>query len=262
MTPSNSRTPGTSRDGRSGTPSKAPASTRPIAITLADLPEATAELPQSTADLLESPEDTVVPPPRRGRHRRPRPRKVLLAAGGLALAAGVLSLVRVAPESGLAGPATAEAEPQHGWGAESTGDSPTTAATLAAAPTALPSAATALGGTRPAPTGTDAAKDDKKSATRKTPAETVGQDTHSADTPSRSDTGTDTSTGTGTGSQSHNAPHTTAPGPAPAPDPDTTAPAPAPSHTAAPAPEPAHSTPPPKQSGVCLLGLCLRVGGS
>ncbi|MYQ44669.1 hypothetical protein GTW40_06235, partial [Streptomyces sp. SID4985] len=123
MTPSNSRTPGTSRDGRSGTPSKDPASTRPIAITLADLPE-------STAELTESPEDTAVPPPRRGRHRRPRPRKVLLAAGGLALAAGVLSLVRVAPESGLAGPATAEAEPQHGWGAESTGDSPTTAATL------------------------------------------------------------------------------------------------------------------------------------
>ncbi|MFD8910297.1 hypothetical protein [Streptomyces sp. NPDC059575] len=258
MTPSNSRTPGTSRDGRSGTPSKAPASTRPIAITLADLPESTAELPESesTADLPESPEDTAVPPPRRGRHRRPRPRKVLLAAGGLALAAGVLSLVRVAPESGLAGPATAEAEPQHGWGAESTGDSPTTAATLAAAPTALPSAATALGGTRPAPTGTDATRNDKKSATRKTPAETVGQDTYTADTPTHS--GTDT----GTGSQSHNAPHTTDPGPAPAPEPDTTAPAPAPSHTAAPAPEPAHSTPPPKQSGVCLLGLCLRVGGS
>ncbi|WP_051851747.1 hypothetical protein [Streptomyces sp. NRRL F-5650] len=35
---------------------------------------------------------------RRGRHRRPRPRKVLLLAGGLALAAGALSLVRLLPE--------------------------------------------------------------------------------------------------------------------------------------------------------------------
>ncbi|MDC0771362.1 hypothetical protein [Streptomyces sp. HD] len=34
----------------------------------------------------------------RGRHRRPRPRKVLLAAGGLALAAGALSLVRLTPD--------------------------------------------------------------------------------------------------------------------------------------------------------------------
>ncbi|PNG16182.1 hypothetical protein C1J00_43420, partial [Streptomyces cahuitamycinicus] len=31
----------------------------------------------------------------RGRHRKPRPRKVLLAAGGLALAAGALSLLRL-----------------------------------------------------------------------------------------------------------------------------------------------------------------------
>ncbi|MGW5103468.1 hypothetical protein [Streptomyces sp. NPDC004100] len=250
MTPSNSnaktpgtKTPGTPRDGRSGTPSNAPAPTRPIAITLADLPESTKD---------------AVPPPRRGRHRRPRPRKVLLAAGGLALAAGVLSLVRVAPESGLAGPATAEAEPQHGWGAQGIGDSPGASATLAAAPTALPSTATALGGTRPAPTGTGAAGH-KKSSAGKSTAETVDQGGASAaDTAPHSDTGTDT----GTGTQSHGAPHTTDPGPAPAPQPATTAPAPAPSHTAAPAPEPTHSAAPPQQSGVCLLGLCLRLGGS
>jgi hypothetical protein len=36
----------------------------------------------------------------RSRHRRPRPRKVLLAAGGLALAAGALSLVRLMPDPG------------------------------------------------------------------------------------------------------------------------------------------------------------------
>ncbi|MFD8805010.1 hypothetical protein [Streptomyces sp. NPDC059597] len=241
MTPSdsNAKTPGTPRDGRSGTPSNAPTPTRPIAITLADLPEST--------------QDAAVPPPHRGRHRRPRPRKVLLAAGGLALAAGVLSLVRVAPESGLAGPATAEAEPQHGWGAQRTTDSPGASATLAAAPTALPSTAAALGGTRPAPTSTGAAGHEKSSAPRNA-AETVGQGTSAAHTSPRTDTGT--------GTRPNGAPHTTDPGPAPVPRPATTAPAPAPSHIAAPAPEPAHSTAPPQQSGVCLLGLCLRLGGS
>ncbi|AGS71437.1 hypothetical protein [Streptomyces collinus] len=50
--------------------------------------------------------------PARGRHRKPHPRKVLLAAGGLAIAAGVLSLVRAAPDSGVGAPGTAEAEPR------------------------------------------------------------------------------------------------------------------------------------------------------
>ncbi|MFJ7023090.1 hypothetical protein ACIQUW_32490 [Streptomyces sp. NPDC101117] len=40
---------------------------------------------------------------RRGRHRRRPHRKALLAAGGLALAAGALSLVRLAPETGIPG---------------------------------------------------------------------------------------------------------------------------------------------------------------
>ena len=50
----------------------------------------------------------------RGRHRRPRPRKILLAVGGLAVAAGALSLVRMAPEGALGGGGlgTAEAEPR------------------------------------------------------------------------------------------------------------------------------------------------------
>ncbi|MFC4471472.1 hypothetical protein ACFPH6_44490 [Streptomyces xiangluensis] len=34
----------------------------------------------------------------RGRHRKPRPRRMLVAVGGLALAAGALSLMRLAPE--------------------------------------------------------------------------------------------------------------------------------------------------------------------
>ncbi len=36
----------------------------------------------------------------RGRHRKPRPRKILLAAGGLALTAGALGLVRLASAPG------------------------------------------------------------------------------------------------------------------------------------------------------------------
>ncbi|MDX5568842.1 hypothetical protein PYK79_43700, partial [Streptomyces sp. ID05-04B] len=52
-------------------------------------------------------------PRARGRHRRPRPRKVLFAVGGLALAAGVLSLLRPTPDTGGAGAlGTAEAEPR------------------------------------------------------------------------------------------------------------------------------------------------------
>lgn len=50
---------------------------------------------------------------RRGRHRRPRPRKVLLAAGGLALAAGALSVVRLLPgPGGDVGGVRAGAEPR------------------------------------------------------------------------------------------------------------------------------------------------------
>ncbi|WP_234439851.1 hypothetical protein [Streptomyces bicolor] len=47
----------------------------------------------------------------RGRHRRPRPRKALLAAGGLALAAGALSLVRLTPDSDVTGLGTPQTDP-------------------------------------------------------------------------------------------------------------------------------------------------------
>ncbi|NEB11429.1 hypothetical protein G3I32_21730, partial [Streptomyces coelicoflavus] len=54
----------------------------------------------TTAGTTTGPSTVAVPEPRnawfrRGRHRRPRPRKVLLVAGGLALAAGALGLVRL-----------------------------------------------------------------------------------------------------------------------------------------------------------------------
>jgi hypothetical protein len=90
----------------------------------------------------------------RGRHRRPRPRKVLLAAGGLAMAAGVLSLVRMTPEpGGVAGLGTTETGPAPAPGTE-TDRAANTAATVPALPKVSPSATSAMGGpatTRPAP---------------------------------------------------------------------------------------------------------------
>ena len=72
---------------------------------------------------------------RRGRHRRPRPRKLLFAVGGLALAAGALSLVRVAPDSGSAGLGTTEADPGQDPGLEAVRDVPLPAGVI---PTAGP----------------------------------------------------------------------------------------------------------------------------
>ncbi|NEC92500.1 hypothetical protein G3I71_43660, partial [Streptomyces sp. SID12501] len=100
----------------------------------------------------------------RGRHRKPRPRKVLLAAGGFALAAGVLSLVRLAPDGGVGvGRAQAQSDLDADTGANPDSDSDTntgtsadrtgnTAATVGGAPTANPSASAPMGGATPVPT--------------------------------------------------------------------------------------------------------------
>ncbi|WAZ23751.1 hypothetical protein STRCI_005115 [Streptomyces cinnabarinus] len=112
------------------------------------------------ADTTGAADDTSVAPPLRlfgprGRHRRPRPRKVLLAAGGLALAAGALSLVRPTPDSGLGSLGTPEAEP---WASDDSGtDSGTGRSTNAAAavdtvPRVSPSATSAMGGLTATPT--------------------------------------------------------------------------------------------------------------
>ncbi|MET9147686.1 hypothetical protein [Streptomyces sp. NPDC004042] len=97
----------------------------------------------------------------RGRHRRPRPRRVLLTAGGLALAAGVLSLVRLTPQSAqtspqAGGPGAAEAAPRAdtgpggGPGGGSTGAataaSPGAAAPGRTGPSVLPTAPLPMGG--------------------------------------------------------------------------------------------------------------------
>ncbi|MCX5423258.1 hypothetical protein [Streptomyces sp. NBC_00078] len=88
---------------------------------------------------------------RRGRHRRPRPRRVLLAVGGLALAAGALSLVRMAPESGVGAVGTAEADPRQDPGT-GTGRSDNAVATVEAVPRVSPSATSAMGGASATPT--------------------------------------------------------------------------------------------------------------
>lgn len=89
-------------------------------------------------------------PRTRGRHRRPRPRKVLFAAGGLALAAGALSLLRLSPDSGVAGLGTAEAEPR----IDPTADATHAAASGAPAPEATPTAPAAMGGSTASSTPT------------------------------------------------------------------------------------------------------------
>ncbi|QOV35989.1 hypothetical protein IM697_39145 [Streptomyces ferrugineus] len=84
----------------------------------------------------------------RGRHRRPRPRKVLLAAGGLALAAGALSLVRPTPDSGITG----------SLGTTESGPPAAPALDTAPQPDRTANAATALPTTprKPTPTATSA----------------------------------------------------------------------------------------------------------
>ncbi|MFI9548432.1 hypothetical protein ACIHAR_31720 [Streptomyces sp. NPDC052016] len=91
-------------------------------------------------------------PRSRGRHRRPRPRKVLFAAGGLALAAGALSLIRLTPDAGVGGVDTAEAGPRLEPTAHSTDVTNTAAASLPTHPEATPTAPAAMGGTDASPT--------------------------------------------------------------------------------------------------------------
>ncbi|SOD84186.1 hypothetical protein [Streptomyces sp. Ag109_G2-15] len=173
---------------------------------------------------------------RRGRHRKPRPRKVLMAAGGLALAAGVLSLVRVAPESGVGAPGTAEAEPRLDPGG-TTEHAPETAATDDTAPTALPSATSVMGGVSAVPTTT--------ATTSPTPSAT----------PTTLPGGTDIPTTIPTGApQPTSTPSTTAPRPSPT----------TPTPTRTPTPTPSHSTPAPEPGGVCVpvISLCVDLPGA
>ncbi|MEV6735917.1 hypothetical protein AB0N14_02800 [Streptomyces sp. NPDC051104] len=168
-----------------------------------------------------------------GRHRKPRHRRLALAVGGFALAAGALSLVRLAPESVTGGGGTAEAEPRIGAGrtAATAGGVPSKAA-AGPSTTALKgraSAVPALSGD-PSPSGRPATP-----TPRVTDPATGIPEAPSTPTASRSGT--------------PEPPVTTTAAPPSAPSPTATTQAPAP-------PAPATSDPP----GLCvpLVGLCVH----
>lgn len=184
----------------------------------------------------------------RGRHRRPRPRKVLFAAGGLALAAGVLSLVRLAPDPGIGGPGTAEAGP-HPEGTGTTAGPERTAnaaATVAAVPKVSPSATTALGG--PGTTPVPGASATPTATTRSTTSTTDPAPAHPADPTTLPQT-----------------PNTPAAPATPRPSTATSAaPAPTPSRTSTPAPQqPAPAPAETSQPGLCvpIIGVCVDPPG-
>lgn len=188
----------------------------------------------------------------RGRHRRPRRRRVLFAAGGLALAAGVLSLARMAPESmtgigGGGGPADAEPRGGTATATDPADDAVTTVE--AVPPPARAGAATATTVTGDAsPTGTSGVS----TAPGPSPARSDGAvpAARAGDLGTDTDTGTDApepgTTGIPTG------PATARPPQAPDPTPTATAPPRAPTPSTQ-APAPTH------RPGVCvpIVGICV-----
>ncbi|MFI6656661.1 hypothetical protein ACIBL8_14230 [Streptomyces sp. NPDC050523] len=173
----------------------------------------------------------------RGRHRRPRPRKVLFAVGGLALAAGALSLVRMAPESGVGGIGTAEADPRQdpGPGAARPGND-------AAVPRVSRSAASVLGGVSVTPTA--GASVLPLPATTTPPAHSTAAATPGITTvPEAPNAPTATAT--------TRPPATTAPAPRPSPTSGRTTPPPAP------APAPSHTGGHGPRLCVPVVGLCV-----
>ncbi|MGW8749037.1 hypothetical protein [Streptomyces sp. NPDC055794] len=197
---------------------------------------------------------------RRGRHRRPRPRKVLLTAGGLAFAAGALSLVRLLPgPDGDAGGHGAEAAPRvdpRGGGETATDRAGTPGAARTAGPSDVgPSATSAMGGLSGSPAGVPI------------PAPST---THPAASSSAS------SSGTTTVPDAPNPPEDRADGDAtaaphtPRPPGSTHAPRPPRSDSPRPAPSspPDRGTPPapapePHDPGLCVpvIGLCVDLRG-
>lgn len=197
---------------------------------------------------------------RRGRHRKPRSRRALLAAGGLVLAAGVLSLVRMTPESGVGAPGTAAAEPRldPGGGLASGGPrtgvsgiggrtAPTTTGTgtLTTGPLAPPSTAADLAGRTPAPTPTGAGA---------TPGNPSGSGSSEGSGGSKGSEGSDGGVPAAPGKSG-------APTGPTAPEPAPPAPTPHPAPPTTPAPAPTHGSPAPAPGGLCLpiIALCVDV---
>ncbi|MET8226191.1 hypothetical protein [Streptomyces sp. NPDC005301] len=177
--------------------------------------------------------------PVRGRHRRPRPRRTLVAVGGLALAAGALSLVRLTPDPLGGGGERTEAGP-HGSGAAS-GPADNAAATVEPVPTAgsaTPSATGVMGGAGATPTSGATVVPTSPTSPTGTPMQSRPVD------PAAGRTGIP---------EAPADPVTSAP-PAPSRPPTT---------SAAPRPAPSHSTrapdPGPDDPGLCVpvIGLCV-----
>ncbi|MEU0741635.1 hypothetical protein [Streptomyces sp. NPDC006134] len=219
------------------------------------------------------PPDAAVPRPwgPRGRHRRPpRPRRLLLGAGGLALAAGALSLVRIVPDPGTGGSDTAQAAPSH----------PVTDPAPVTAP--VPGGGTAPGAGRPSPSATSAMGGLRAStAPGRTPAPAPD-----GTTPDAGNTGDTGDTGKGTtiphlpntpngpdGPDGPDGPSARGPSAAPGEPDGARPPAPRPPHSelpsprppSAPAPAPPRPTPSPEpdRPGLCVpvIDLCLDFRG-
>ena len=171
---------------------------------------------------------------RRGRHRRPRPRKLLFAAGGLALAAGALSLVRLAPDSGSAGLGTTEAGP-HQDPATDTDRSSSAVAAVESVPRVSPSATYAMDGATTTPT----APSTLVRLQTAPPSPSLAPTPDTTTIPITPNTPAPTTT--------HQQPATQAPAPRPTPTPARTTPPPT--------PQPSETD----QPGLCVpaIGLCV-----
>jgi hypothetical protein len=180
--------------------------------------------------------------PTRGRHRKPRPRRTLFAVGGLALAAGALSLARLVPESvGGGGTGATQAEARaatDGVSEEATNAAATMEAASPPAGSAGPGTTAASGAGAGAPPGATSVTIPSSPATSSVPAATA---------PPADPTGIPT------------APATEAPAPA------ATAPRPAQSPTApAPRPERPRERDQRDQRDLCVpvIGLCFNGDGA
>jgi len=106
----------------------------------------TATKPGTVTPETAPPEPVLARP--RGRHRKPRPRRILFAVGGLALAAGALSLLRMAPQptGGDTGVEATDIDPSAASSTDSPAQGDAGAVPVAAPPTtgASPSASAAM----------------------------------------------------------------------------------------------------------------------
>lgn len=178
---------------------------------------------------------------RRGRHRKPRSRRVLLAAVGLTVAVGLLGLVRITPEARLSAPGTAEAESRPSPAATAVQSAHTDASVRAAPPGRAPAASPqASSGAVPAPDATSPTGTSAVGTSVPTPVPSPAATARTAPPAATSAPGS-------TVTRPPTATTSTNPRPAPVPAPGRT--------SVHPAPSPAPS----RSEGLCvpIIGLCL-----